>query len=31
VFKDRLCLIPGDAGEPLEELFQPGTGLQVLE
>lgn len=31
VFEDRFRLLPGDAGEPLEEFVQPCAGLEVLE
>src|SRR5436853_6083645 len=29
--EDRFRLLPGDAGEPVEEVVQPGAGLEVLE
>jgi len=31
VFKDRFRLLTGDAWKPLEELFQPCAGLEILE
>lgn len=31
VFKHRLRLVSSDTREPIEKLFQPGTGFEVLE
>lgn len=31
MFEDRFRLLAGDAGEPVEEVVQPGAGLEVLE
>lgn len=31
VFKDRFRLLTGDAWKPLEELFHPCAGLEILE
>jgi len=31
VFKDRFRLLAGDAWKPLEELFHPCAGLEILE
>lgn len=31
VLKDRFRLLTGDAWKPLEELFHPGTRLEILE
>jgi len=31
VLKDRFRLLTGDAWKPLEELFHPCAGLEILE
>src|SRR5437763_15224154 len=31
MLENRFRLLPRDAGEPVEEVVQPGAGLEVLE
>ena len=31
MFEDRFSLLADDAGKPIEELFQPCAGLEILE